>query len=205
MQNPAWRPARLHTERLASISHHFMSEYPMARKTGKAQHTHMLRVLIAVESAHPENALQPDYLVDALTRQLNVQTPGIEKMPGWELTVHPPARILDSEDTRCILMFATASLEGIRLAYTQIKQLPSKPGRHIGILFSGADDTAVAHRCYERLASGTEQFLRLKLHMLGHLSAPGPNFGAGLSQLAGQIQSLCHAQSKNNPAEVHHP
>lgn len=198
MQNPAWRPARLHTERLASISHHFISENPTTRNTGKEQDIHTLRVLIAVESAHPPNALQPDYLVDALTRQLNVQTPGIAKQSGWQLTIEPPARLPGDADTRCILVFATASLEGIRLAYMQIKQLSRNPARRIGVLFGGAHDGDIARRCYERLASGAEQFLHLRLHMLGHLSAPGPDFGAGLSQLAGEIQSLCHTQSSNN-------
>ncbi|MGB5306368.1 MAG: hypothetical protein WBO57_09005 [Gammaproteobacteria bacterium] len=204
MQNPAWRPARLHTERLARIGHHFISENQTTRIAVNASPTHKLRVLVAIEPAHPPDALQPDYLVNALTRQLNVQTPGIEKMPGWQLTVHPSSRMPDNGDTRCILVFATASLDGIRLAYTQIKQLSQNPARRIGILFSGACDHDVAYRCYDRLASGTEQFLHLRLHMLGNLSAPGPSFGAGLSQLAGEIQGLCQAQSKNNPTEVEH-
>jgi hypothetical protein len=71
-------------------------------------------------------------------------------------------------------------------------------------LFGGAPDTDIARRCQERLASGAREFLGIRLHVLGHLAAPGPDFSAGLARLAGEIQQLWENQSANNQPEVVH-
>ena len=42
MHNPAWRPARLQTERLASIQHHFIDKDPVVHSAGKPLATHCL-------------------------------------------------------------------------------------------------------------------------------------------------------------------
>ncbi len=51
MHNPAWRPAQLHTERLASIQHHFIDERPAVRSTGKPRVIHTLPVHMAVAAS----------------------------------------------------------------------------------------------------------------------------------------------------------
>ena len=190
MHNPAWRPARLHTERLASIQHHFIDEHPETSHTGIPGITHSLPVLMAVAAEHPANALQPQDLVDALTRQLNMQTSAATEHPDWQLEAIPAEHGERNADQGLILVFATANIEGIRLAYSGIKKLSASPSPRVGVLFSGARDEDIAHRCQELLASGVSQFLGLRLHELGHLSSPGPDFSADLARLAREINRL---------------
>ncbi|MGD2056066.1 MAG: hypothetical protein PVJ15_04595, partial [Gammaproteobacteria bacterium] len=92
----------------------------------------------------------------------------------------------------------------VRQAYTGIKRLSAVAGRRYAVLFGGAPDTDIARRCQERLASGAREFLGIRLHVLGHLAAPGPDFSAGLARLAGEIQQLWENQSANNQPEVVH-
>jgi len=204
MHNPAWRPARLHTERLASIQHHFIDERPADRNTGKPGATHTLPVHMAVAAGHPANALQPHYLVDALTRQLNIQTSAITEHPDWQLETIPLEHKATNANQGFILVFATANLEGVRLAYTGIKMLSATPSRRFGVLFSGASEVEFARLCQERLASGAKRFLGIRLHELGHLSAPGPNFSADLARLAEAVHRLWGTHSIHNQLEVDH-
>jgi hypothetical protein len=204
MHNPAWRPAQLHTERLASIQHHFIDERPTVRGTGKPRVIHSLPVHMAVAAEHPTNALQPRYLMEALTRQLSIQTPTVAEHTSWQLKTIPLGGRATNTDQGLILVFATANLEGVRLAYTGIKMLSATPSRRFGVLFSGARDAEFARRCQQRLASGAMQFLGTDIHELGHLSAPGPNFSADLARLAREIQKLWGNHSIHNDLEVAH-
>ena len=204
MHNPAWRPAQMHTGRLASIQHHFIDERPAVHNTGKPRCIHTLPVHMAVAAGHPANALQPHYLVDALTRQLNTQTSAVAEHPDWQLEAIPLEHGATNADHGFILVFATANLEGVRLAYTGIKQLSATQSRRFGVLFSGARDVEFARRCHERLASGTKQFLGIHLNELGHLSAPGPDFSADLARLAGEVHRLWGTHSIHNQLEVTH-
>ncbi|MDX2456299.1 MAG: hypothetical protein QNL87_02205 [Gammaproteobacteria bacterium] len=204
MRNPAWRPAQLHTERLASIQHHFIDERPAVRSSGKPGVTHTLPVHMAVAAGHTANVLQPHYLVDALTRQLNIQTSAVAEHPDWQLEAIPLGRRATIADQGFILVFATANLEGVRLAYTGIKKLSATPSRQFGVLFSGARDGEFARRCQERLTSGAKRFLGIRLHELGHLSAPGPDFSADLARLAGEVHRLWGTHSIHNQLEITH-
>lgn len=204
MHNPAWRPAQLHTERLASIQHHFIDERPAVRSTEKPRIIHSLPVHMAVAAGHPANALQPHYLVDALTRQLNTLTSTETEHHDWQLETIPLEHGATNVDQGLILVFATANLEGVRLAYTGIKNLSAISSRQFGVLFSGARDEGIARRCQERLSSGTQQFLGIHLHELGHLSAPGPDFSAGLARLTGEVYRLWRTHSMHNQLEVTH-
>jgi hypothetical protein len=204
MHNPAWRPAQLHTERLASIQHHFIDERPAVRSTVKPRVIHSLPVHMAVAAGHPANALQPHYLVDALTRQLNTQPSTDTEHPDWQLEVIPLEQGKSNSDQGLILVFATANLEGVRLAYTGIKKLSATSSRQFGVLFSGARDRDIAHRCQKRLASGARQFLGIHLHELGHMLAPGPEFSEDLARLAGEVYRLWRTNSMHNQLEVTH-
>ena len=204
MHNPAWRPARLHTERLASIQHHFIDKHPAVRSTENPRVIHTLPVHMAVAAGHPANALQPHYLLDALTRQLNTQASAVAKSPDWQLEAIPLEHGATNGDQGLTLVFATANLEGVRLAYTCIKNLSATPSRRFGVLFSGARDGDIARRCQDRLASGVKQFLGIRLYELGHLSAPGPDFSADLARLAGEIHRLWGTHSTHNQLEVTH-
>jgi hypothetical protein len=190
MHNPAWRPAQLHTERLAGIQHHFI-DCPAVRSAGKPSVIHTLPIYMAIAAGHPANALQPQYLMAALTRQLNVQTSTVAGHPDWQLKDISPGTSVTNADQGLILVFATANLEGVRLAYTGIKKLSAAPSRRFGVLFSGArDGESSVPRCQERLASGAMRFLGIRIHELGHLSAPGPDFSADLARLAGEVHKL---------------
>lgn len=201
MHNPAWRPARLHTERLASIQHHFIDERPAIRDN-KPRVIHTLPIHMAVAAGHPANALQPHYLVDALTRQLNIQTSTAATLSDWRLEAIQLERRAKYADQGFILVFATADIEGVRLAYTGIKRLSATPSRRFGVLFSGAHDSEFARRCQERLSSGAKRFLGIHLEELGHLSAPGPDFSADLARLAEEVRLLWETHSKHNQPEV---
>lgn len=107
-------------------------------------------------------------------------------------------------DQGFILVFATADLEGVRLAYAGIKMLSATPSRRFGVLFSGAPDDEYAHRCQERLASGARRFLGIHLHDLGHASAPVPDASAELASLAGEVQRLWQTYSMHNQPEIIH-
>jgi hypothetical protein len=194
----------MHTGRLASIQHHFIDERPAVRSTGKPRVIHTLPVHMAVAASHPANALQPRYLLDALTRQLNTQTSAVTEHPDWQLEAIPLEHGATKSDQGLILVFATANLEGVRLAYTGIKVLSAIPSRQFGVLFSGARDRDIAHCCQQRLASGVEHFLGIHLHELGHLSAPGPDFSADLARLASEVQRLWGTRSLHNQQEVTH-
>ena len=174
MHNPAWRLAQLHTERLASIQHHFIDESPAVPNSEKPRVIHTLPIHVAVAAEHPDNALQPHYLVNALTRQLNVQTSDAATLSSWHLEAIPLESRATNTNQGFILVFATANIEGVRLAYTVIKKLSSTPPRQFGVLFSGASNAEFARRCQERLASGAKRFLGIHLHELGHLSAHWP-------------------------------
>jgi hypothetical protein len=204
MHNPAWRPAQLHTGRLASIQHHFIEERPAVRNGGKPGVNHTLAVHMAVAAGHPADALQPQYLVDALTRQLNIPTSAIAGHHDWRVETITPEHSAANAGQGLILVFATANLEGVRLAYTGIKQLCATPSRRFGVLFSGARDAGFARRCQQRLASGATRFLGIRLHDLGHLSAPGPDFSADLARLAGEVQRLSVTHSVYSQLEVAH-
>jgi len=80
--------------------------------------------------------------------------------------------------------------------------LSATPSRRFGVLFSGAHDEEFAHRCQKRLASGAMQFLGIRIHEFGYLSAPGPDFSADLARLAGEIQKLWGNQSIHDHLEV---
>jgi hypothetical protein len=202
MHNPAWRPAQLHTERLASIQHHFIDQRPAVRNTGKPGIIHTLAVHMAIAAGHPADALQPQYLMEALTRQLNIPTSTVAEHHDWQVEAISPGHSAWSAGQGLILVFATANLAGVRLAYTGIKQLSTTPSRRFGVLFSGARDAEFARRCQQRLASGARLFLGIRLHDLGHLSAPGPDFSADLARLAGEVHRLCAAHSIPDQQEV---
>jgi len=204
MHNPAWRPASLHTGRLASIQHHYIDERPSGSNSGNPGVIHTLPVLMALAAGHPAHALQPGHLADALTRQLNTGTPPGGEHAVWQLVTIPQARSATDADRDFVLVFATANLEGVRLAYAGIKKLSAAPSRRFGVLFSGAHDGEIAARCQERLASGTERFLGIRPHALGHMSAPGRDFSAELASLAGEIQRLCGTHSIRNQLEIAH-
>jgi hypothetical protein len=204
MHNPAWRPAQLHTERLASIQHHFIDERSAAPITGKPGVIHTLPIHLAVTAGHPADALQPQYLMDALTRQLNIQTFAVANQTAWRVEEISPGRGASNAERHFILVFATANLEGVRMAYTGIKQLSATSSCQFGVLYSGARDAEITRRCQERLASGVKRFLGIQLHELGHLSAPGPDFSADLARLAGEVHRLCEAHSLPEQQEVTH-
>jgi len=204
MHNPAWRPAQLNTGRLASIQHHFIDERPEFHSTPKPRIIHTLPVHMAVAAGHPANALQPYYLIDALTRQLNIQMSTVTEPQEWRLEVIPPGHGAADIEQDLILVFATASLDGVRLAYTGIKKLSATPSRQFGVLFSGARDEEFVSRCQKRLASGASKFLGIRLHGFGHLSAPGPDFSASLARLAEEVHGLREKHSIPNQQEVIH-
>jgi hypothetical protein len=184
----------LHTERLASIKHHFIDECSAVRDTDKPEHIHTLHVHLAVTAGHPADALQPQYLMDALTRQLNIQTLDVAKHTAWHVEAISPGGGATDVELRFILVFATANLEGVRMAYTGIKQFSATNTRRFGVLFSGYHDPELVRRCHERLTSGAERFLGIHLHGLGYLSASGPEFSADLARLAGEVHRLWGTQ-----------
>jgi len=204
MHNPAWRPARLHGERLADIRHHFIDARPAVSNTRPEKVIRTLPVHMAIAPEHPADALQPHRLVEALTLKLNRQDCAGAESADWRLETVAPETVATHAAQRFILVFATANLAGVRLAYAAIKMLSAEPSRQFGVLFSGAHDGVVASRCQERLASGTQRFLGIPIQELGHISANGPYFSADLARLARDIQRIFETRSIPDQPEVNH-
>ena len=152
-RNPAWRPAQSHSETLASISHHFLGDGRSAGGREEPSAVNRIPVLLAMDPDHPRDALQPEPVVEALTRELNL--PLYEAAEArWEAYATEEPAEVDPQVTRFVLVLATASQAGTRLAYQRIKQLPRAESRRVGVLLSGAKEPELARRCQGRLAEG---------------------------------------------------
>ncbi len=184
--NPAWRPAQKYSERLASISHHLLGNKKSA--PGDPVTVHRLPVLLALESGHP-GALQADVLIDYLGVELN--RPSLEGTETrWDVYATERADEIDPEAARIVLVLASASLPGVRLAYTRIKLLTQTASPQVGVLLSGASPAELARRCQQRLVEGALWFLDLSLIEFGHIAWPGPESKQVLAQAAERIRSL---------------
>lgn len=138
-----------------------------------------LPVLLATQPDTPE-AQDPDYVVRALARQLNL--PGEGAGTTWSVWIcaHPDALI----DPTFVLLLVDPTLTAVHTAYTLIKGLAGRGCHTIGVLFRAGSDLAAARRCHHHLAVGALRFLGLPLVDLGALPAPGPHFAATLAHAA---------------------
>ncbi len=187
MRNPAWRPARSNSARLADISYHLLGRSSSSSGSAEQPTTRAVPVLVATGDDHPANALQADDVVEALTRELNLSVYGSSRRCRWE--AHSMDRIAEAElaEARFVVVFATASLSGIRQAYALLKPVLQRGGVAAGVLFSGAPDAEHARRCSERLVQASVHFFSKPIIDFGHVSAPGPAFGRTLAQMGEQI------------------
>jgi hypothetical protein len=184
--NPAWRPAQKYSERLASISHHLLGN---RKSTGDGPVTvHRLPVLLALEPGHP-GALQADSLVDALSGELNRPSHG-NADSCWEVYATERPDEIDPAEARFVLVLASASLPGVRLAYARIKLLTRTASPQMGVLLSGTGPAERARRCQERLVEGALWFLDLSLIEFGHIDAPAPESNQTLARAAEKIRDL---------------
>ncbi len=184
--NPAWRPAQKYSERLASISHHLLGNKTPSRDRPVA--THRLPVLLALEPGHP-GALQADILIDALGVELNRPYHGSGNLP-WEIYATERTVEIDPEQARFVLVLTSASLPGVRLAYTKIKLLTQTASPQVGVLLSGASPARLARRCQQRLVEGALWFLHLSLIEFGHIAWPAPESNELLARAAAKIRDL---------------
>jgi hypothetical protein len=193
MLNPAWQPAQEHAERLLHISRYFLSDDAATAPRMPEAETVQLPVLLALSDNLPQQQ-EPDYLLRALTRQLNLplsaseQTERAERTErNWSLQIctHP------SELPQSIfaILMIDATLESTRIAYGLLKQINPQKIAHVGVIYRAGDDLAAARRCYRRLAVGALRFLDLPLVNLGWLPNPGPHFAASLAHASQVIQS----------------
>jgi hypothetical protein len=185
-RNPAWRPAQSYSERLASISHHLLGD---RKSTGDGPvAVHRLPVLLAFEPGHP-GALQADSLVDALSGELN-RPSDASADPRWEVYATERPDEIDPEAARFVLVLASASLPGVRLAYARIKLLTQTASPQMGVLLSGASPAEIVRRCQERLVEGALWFLDLSLIEFGHIAWLAPESNQVLARAAGKIRDF---------------
>ena len=197
MLNPAWQPAQEHAERLMHISHHFLSDTPPAAPRASASKPMHLPVLLSVSNALSDRQ-EPDYLLRALTRQLNLPSSMTDRAErDWIL--QPCAHLSELPQGSFVIVMIDATLEMTREAYGLLKQISQRKFAHVGVIFRAGDDLAAARRCYRRLAVGALRFLDLPLVNLGWLPNPGPHFAASLAHASQVIQSHGHEPA---PAEV---
>ena len=187
MRNPAWRPARSYSARLADISYHLLGHSNSSFGSAEQPTTRMVPILSAVGEDHPGDALQVEDVVEALTRELNLSVYGSSRQYRWEAYPAVRAAELNVDEVRFVLVFATASLAGIRHAYTLLKPLLQCPGGLTGVLLSGESDAEHARRCSQRLVEATGHFFCKPLIDFGHVSGSGPAFGRTLAQMGEQI------------------
>ncbi len=185
--NPAWRPAQKYSERLASISHHLLGNKKSTPDDPPVA-VHRLPILLALEPGHP-GALQADILIDSLGEELN-RPSNANANARWEVCATKQPHEIDPHAAPFVLVLASASLPGIRLAYTGIKLLMQSGSPQVGVLLSGASPTDLARRCQVRLVEGALWFLDLSLIEFGHIAWPGPESKKVLGQAAEKIRSL---------------
>lgn len=138
-----------------------------------------LPVLLATRPDLP-GAQDPDYLLRALARQLNL--PGEGAGITWSVRVCAQPDAL-TEPT-FVLLLVDPTLAAVRDAYVLIKRLADRGFPHVGVLFRAGGDLAAARRCHHRLGVGALRFLDLSLVNLGVLPEPGPHFAAALAHAA---------------------
>ncbi len=203
MRNPAWRPAQHHAECLSSISHHFLGHPGPERDAPRGPMSRRIPILCAEDRTNGPPGLQATYLVEALTRQLDLQSPRGADGSCWQVYLTERPNAVDTTEGLLILVLVTASLRGIRLAYMRIKQLPRDPALRVGILLTGTADADMARRCHGRLALGVRHFLGVRLIDLGHISPSSSALSAALARLAQQIRGVSEASAgkSTSPAE----
>ena len=187
MRNPAWRPARSYSARLADISHHLLGRPAAPPESPETSTVRELPVLVAAGDDHPSGALSADYLLQALTRELNLSVYGSNRDYRWEACAVVESTEIKVDEVGFVLVFTTASLPGIRRAYTLLKPLMERGGLNAGVLLSGAADTELAHRCSRHLLQAAMHFFDKALADFGHVDAPGPEFGRTLARMGEQI------------------
>lgn len=138
-----------------------------------------LPVLLATRPDVPE-AADPDYLLRALARQLNLPGEGA----GVTWSVRPCARPDELTEPTFVLLLVDPTLPAAREAYALLKRLAGRGFHHVGVLFRAGRDLAAARRCHHRLAVGALRFLGLSLVNLGALPETGPHFAAALAHAA---------------------
>ena len=213
MLNPAWQPAQDQAERLINISHHFLSELAQSSSPHSATAGTDLQLCPSRGSTQPDNATvqlpvltatrddfpgghAPDYLLNALTRQLNLPNaaadPNHPPLPEteWELQrCELPEQAVQAHAHKLVLILIDASLSATRNAYALIKTLAQREVARVAVVYRSGTDVAAARRCYRRLAVGSIRFLNQPLINLGCLPEPGPHFAAALAHAAQVIRS----------------
>ncbi len=200
MLNPAWQPAQEHAERLLHISHHFLSDNAAPAPHMPEAETLQLPVLLALSDDSSQQQ-EPDYLLRALTRQLNlpVSTPELTERVERDWNLQTCTHPSELPESIFAIVMIDATLEATRIAYGLLKQISPRVITHVGVIYRAGDDLAAARRCYRRLAVGALRFLDLPLVNLGWLPNPGPHFAASLAHASQVIQS--HGRERA-PAEA---
>ncbi len=204
MRNPAWRPARRYSARLADISHHLLGRQKSSPELQQEAAVRRLPVLVATGDDHPPGAVGPEYLVPALTRELNLSVYGSNRGYRWEAYTAGGPTEVKADEAGFVLVFATASLPGVRRAYTLLKPFLERGGVNVGVLLSGATDTEVAHRCSQHLLQAAMLFFDQRLADFGHVDAPGPEFGRTLARMGEQIHETWNPPVESSGGEKEH-
>ena len=189
MRNPAWRPARRYSARLADISQHLLGRPSPQPESAETSTIRRLPVLVATGDDHPPGALHADYFLQALTRELNLSVYGPSREYRWEACAVGESTEVNADEAGFVLVFATASLPGIRRAYTLLKPLMERGGLSAGVLLSGAADAELAHRCSQHLLQAAMHFFHQTLADFGHVDAPGPELGRTLARIGEQLHA----------------
>ncbi|HWS01949.1 MAG TPA: hypothetical protein VN448_00970 [Gammaproteobacteria bacterium] len=200
MLNPAWQPAQEHAERLLHISHHFLSDNAAPAPRMPEAETLQLPVLLALSDDSSQQQ-EPDYLLRALTRQLNlpVSTPELTERVERDWNLQTCTHPSELPESIFAIVMIDATLEATRIAYGLLKQISPRVITHVGVIYRAGDDLAAARRCYRRLAVGALRFLDLPLVNLGWLPNPGPHFAASLAHASQVIQSHGRERAQQEP------
>lgn len=188
-RNPGFRRAAEPSARLAGVGEYLLGRGPAARgRTGSG--VRRLPFLVALDPAQPQRGLEPRQVMLGLSRKLYERADAGEGRLRWQLFSPGQPERLTPEETGLVLVLATASLEGIRLAYSHIKRIPHRPHARVSTLLVGTGDPATARRCQERLALGAARFLELRVEELGCLSGSLPDRDADLGRVAERVLDL---------------
>lgn len=188
-RNPGFRRAAEPSVRLAGVGEYLLGRGP-APHARAGTGVRRLPFLVALDPAQPPRGLEPREVMLDLTRKLYERADAGEAPLRWQLYSPAQPEHLAPEEAGLVLVLATASLPGIRLAYGQIKRIPRHPHALVSTLLAGTEDRSTARRCQERLALGAARFLELRVEALGYLSGSAPRRDAELGRAAERVLDL---------------
>lgn len=192
MLNPAWQPAHRDKPALRQLRRHYLPDLVACNTDTSSD---ILQVPV-ITTATPDPG-EMEYLLQALTRQLNLPQGEAPDTARWRVQALEPTHLSGGRQLPFILAIVQADLRSLRQAYGLIKHVHRLRSAPFGVLIQGARDLYAARRYYRRLAMATTRFLDLTPLNLGVAPLRSAAFGGSLAALAQAVRDGAADQPAN--------